>query len=118
MVFGAAVIAMFLFHEIFWWFLFSGVWYALSLGVMYGMMGGQKHFRLLLALVFLCGAAAGVFFVNRVFPLIEPPRGPLLPHRLLPIWIGLANFIYVVVALTLIFNPRVKKASATGFTLW
>ncbi len=118
MVIGAAVIAMFLFHEIFWWFLFSGIWYALSLGVMYGMMNGQKYFRLLLAITFLFGAATGVFFVNRVLPLVEPPHRPFLPHSLVPVWVGLANLLYAVMALALIFNPRVKKASATGFTLW
>ncbi len=118
MITGAAVMAMFLFHEIFRWFLYSALWYAGSLLLMYGLMCGRRHFRWLLALMFLGGAGAGVFFINRVFPGMEPPRGPLVPHAVIPIWVGLMNVAYVAGALTMLLNPSVRRASHVGFTLW
>jgi len=118
LIFGAVVVALFLFHEVFWWFLFAGCWYALSLGLMYGMMNGQKVFRVLLSLMFMAGTAAGVYFVNRVFPVLQPPRGPLIPHAAMPIWVGCANVTYVAAGLCLLFNRSVKRASSAGFTLW
>jgi hypothetical protein len=118
MIFGAVVIAMFLFHEIFWWFAGAIFWYSLSLAVMYGFMNEQKYCRWLLAFVFLGGAGAGVFFTNHVFPGIQPPRGPLIPHAVVPIWVGLANLTYLIGALFLLFNARIRRAGQVGFTLW
>lgn len=118
LIFGAAVVALFLFHEVFWWCLFAVGWYALSLCLMYGMMSGQRACRVLLALMFLAGTSAGVYFVNRIFPVLQPPRGPLIPHSAMPIWLGFANVVYVIAGLAVLFNPSVKRASNAGFTLW
>ncbi len=118
LVFGALVTAMFLFHELFWWFAGSMSWYALSLTVMYGFMSERRGFRFLLAGVFLAGAMAGLYFINRVFPGTEPPRGPLMPHAFIPIWVGLANLIYGLGTLLLLFNGKIRRAGSVGFTLW
>jgi len=118
MILGAVVIALFLFQEIFIWFAGTIVWYAASLAVMYGFMNERKYCRLLLALVFLGAAAAGVFFINRVFPGITPPRGPLIPQAAVPIWVGAANLTYVVGTLLLLVHPSIRKAGQVGFTLW
>ena len=118
MIFGAVVIAMFLFHEIFWWFAGATFWYTLSLTAMYGFMNEHKCCRWLLALVFLGGAGAGLVFINHVFPGIKPPRGQLIPHQFVPIWVGFANLTYLIGALFLLFNARIRRAGQVGFTLW
>ena len=118
MIFGAVVIAMFLFHEIFSWFAGAIFWYTLSLVVMYGFMNEHKCCRWLLALVFLGGAGAGLIFINHVFPGIKPPRGQLIPHQIVPLWVGFANLSYVIGALFLLFNSRLRRAGQVGFTLW
>lgn len=100
MILGAMVIAMFLFHEIFWWFAGSLVWYSVTLSVMYGFMNEQKYCRWLLAFAFLLGSAAGVYFVNHVFPGSAPPRGPLVPHAVIPLWVGMVNLAYAVGSLS------------------
>lgn len=118
MILGAVMITMFLFHEIFRWFAGAMVWYAISLVVMYGFMNGKRLFKWLLALIYLAGAGAGVFFINRVFPAIEAPRGALIPHEVIPIWVGLGSLTYAVCALFVLFSSRIGKAAKTGFTLW
>jgi hypothetical protein len=118
MILGALVTTMFLFHEIFAWFAGSMVWYAVSLVAMYGFMSEKRHCRLLLALLFLGGAIAGLFFINRVFPGVEAPRGPLVPHGFIPIWVGTANLCYVSGSLLLLFSGKIRRAGSVGFTLW
>jgi hypothetical protein len=94
------------------------VWYAISLIVMYGFLGGRRIYKWLLALVYLGGAGAGVFFINRVFPAIQAPRGALIPQAVIPIWVGLGSLAYAVSALFVLFSSRIGKAAKTGFTLW
>jgi len=118
MIFGALVITVFLFHEVFAWFAGALVWYALSLVVMYGFMSGRKSCRWLLALVFLTGAWAGLFFVNRTFPGIAPPRAALLPHACVPLCVGFANLYYLIAALFVLFDARIRRAGKESFTLW
>lgn len=118
MIAGALVIAMFLFHELFLWFAGSTVWYAASLVAMYGFMSERRGFRWLLALMFLAGACAGLLFINRVFPTIQPPRGPLIPHAMLPVWVGAANLAYCCGTLLLLFSRKIRRAASVGFTLW
>jgi|APTNR8051073442_1049403.scaffolds.fasta_scaffold03743_5 hypothetical protein len=118
MILGAVMITMFLFHEIFRWFAGAVVWYAVSLMVMYGFMGGRRIYKWLLALVYLGAAGAGVFFINRVFPGIQPPRGALIPQEVIPIWVGLGSLAYAVSALFVLFSSRMSKAAQVGFTLW
>lgn len=118
MIAGAMVIAMFLFHELFLWFAGSAVWYAVSLVAMYDFMSERRGFRWLLALMFLLGAIAGLIFINRVFPTIQPPGGPLIPHSMLPIWVGAANLAYFCGTLLLLFSRKIRRAASVGFTLW
>lgn len=118
MVLGAVMVALFLFQEQFGWFGWAAAWYALSLAVMYGFMMEHRICRILLALCFAAGAAAGVFFMNRVFPAQPPPRVPLVPQVLVPIVVGLASITYGVNALCLLFSARIRKAGRVGFSLW
>lgn len=117
MIFGAVVSTLFLFHEVFRWFAGSLAWYALSLVVMYGFMNGRKSCRWLLALVFLAGAGAGLYFINRVFPETAEPRAALVPQEAIPLWVGFANLGYMVGALFVLFDPRIQRAGETSFTL-
>jgi hypothetical protein len=118
MILGAVVITLFLFHEFFQWFAGSLVWYAVSLAVMYGFMDQRAFCRWLLALVFLAAIAAGLFFVNRIYPGSTPPRGALIPQTFIPVWVGFVNLAYGIGALFVLFNPRIRLAGQTGFTLW
>ncbi len=118
MIFGAVVITLFLFHEVFRWFAGSLVWYALTLLLMYGYMNGRQSCRLLLALVFLSGAGAGLYFLCRVLPVITEPRAALVPHAVIPLWVGLANLTYSVGAIFVLFSSRVRRAGEVGFVLW
>ncbi|OYW77718.1 MAG: hypothetical protein B7Z37_02685 [Verrucomicrobia bacterium 12-59-8] len=117
MIFGAVVITLFLFHEVFRWFAGSLAWYALSLVVMYGFMNGRKSCRWLLALVFLAGSGAGLYFLSRVLPNTTEPRAALVPHAVIPLWVGFANLSYAIGALFVLFDPRIQRAGETGFML-
>lgn len=118
MIFGAVVITLFLFHELFRWFAGSLVWYAASLGAMYGFMCQRSYCRWLLGLLFLVATAAGLFFINRVYPTSTPPRAALVPHAFIPLWVGFANLSYGIGALMMMFNARIRVAGRTGFMLW
>lgn len=118
LIFGAVIITLFLFHEVFRWFAGSLLWYAVSLVVMYGFMNGRQSCRWLLALVFLAGSVAGLYFLNRVLPATTEPRAALVPHAVIPLWVGFANLTYAVGALFVLFSPRIRRAGETGFMLW
>lgn len=118
MIFGAVVMTLFLFHEVFSWFAGSLVWYGLSLVVMYGFMNGQPGCRWLLALVFLSASAAGLYFLSRVLPDTTEPRAALVPHAVIPLWMGMANLTYIVGALFVLFSARIRRAGEVGFVLW
>jgi hypothetical protein len=118
LIFGAVIITLFLFHEVFRWFAGSLLWYAASLVVMYGFMNGRQSCRWLLALVFLAGSVAGLYFLSRVLPDTTEPRVALVPHAVIPLWVGLANLTYAVGALFVLFSTRIRRAGETGFMLW
>ena len=118
MIFGAVVITLFLFHEVFRWFAGAIVWYAASLAVMYGFMNERAYCRWLLALLFFIASGAGLYFINSVFPNTIEPRAALVPHALIPLWVGFANLAYVIGAFFLLFNTRIRRAGQVGFTLW
>lgn len=118
MILGAVVITLFLFHEVFTWFAGAMGWYALSLVAMYGFMSEKPACRMLLAVVFLAGAMAGLYFINRVFPGLQPLRGPLIPLSFIPIWVGAANLCYGAGTLLLLFSGKIRRAGSVGFTLW
>ncbi len=118
MIAGAVVIALFLFHELFRWFAGSIVWYALSLVVMYGYMNERNSCRWLLALVFLAGSGAGLYFISQVFPQTAEPTVALVPRSFMPLWVGLANLIYGMGTLVVLFDARIRRAGEVGFTLW
>jgi hypothetical protein len=118
MILGAVVITLFLFHACFAWFAGAILWYAISLMVLYGYMGERVYCRWMLALVFLAGTAAGLYFVNRVYPGSTPSRAAMLPHAFIPIWGGLVSLAYAIGALLLLFDARIRRAGQVTFTLW
>jgi len=118
MIFGAVVVLLFLFHEFFQWSAGAMAWYAVSLALVYGFISQRACCRWLLALVFFGGTLAGVYFINRVFPVSTPPRVPLVPHALIPLWLGLANLTYGIGGMLMLFNARIRRAGQTGFLLW
>jgi len=118
MIFGAVVILLFLFHELFRWFAGALVWYAVTLALVYGFMSQRAYCRWLLALVFFVGTLAAMYFVNRVFPVSTPPRVPLVPHAFIPLWMGLASLTYGIGGMLMLFNARIRRAGQTGFLLW
>ena len=118
MIAGAAVIALLLFHELFGWFGAALAWYLVTLGAMVGFMNEFRWCQWILAALFAAIAATGIYFTNSVFPSLTPPKAPLVPHSLLPIWVGMANLAYGVGCLLMLFSSKVRRAGLVGFTLW
>ena len=118
MIFGAVVVLLFLFHEFYKWSAGAMAWYAVSLALVYGFISQQAYCRWLLALLFFVGTLSGLYFINCVFPVSTPPRVPLVPHVLIPLWLGLSNLTYVIGGLMMLFNKRIRRAGQTGFLLW
>ena len=83
-----------------------------------GFISQQAYCRWLLALLFFVGTLSGLYFINCVFPVSTPPRVPLVPHVLIPLWLGLSNLTYVIGGLMMLFNKRIRRAGQTGFLLW
>lgn len=115
---GALIISLLLFHELFGWFGAALGWYLASLGAMAGFLNEHRWCRLALGGLFALITATGVHFTNHVFPTLEAPKAPLVPHSLLPVWVGVANLYYGSGCLLLLFSRRVRRAGLAGFTLW
>ena len=118
MIAGAVLIAMLLLHELFWWFGGAVIWYAISLYTTLGLMNEQRWCQWVLAALFALITLAGLFFTTYVFPSLQPIKAPLLPHALMPIWVGLVNLLYAVGGLIMLFSGKVRKSTLVGFTLW
>jgi hypothetical protein len=118
MIVGAALIAMLLLHELFWWFGGAVIWYSVSLYSMLGLMNEQRWCQWALAALFILITASGLYFTTYIFPTLVPIKAPLLPHSLIPIWVGLVNLLYAIGATIMLFSGKVRKASMVGFTLW
>lgn len=118
MITGAVVITLLLFHELFGWFGGALGWYLFTLGAMVGFMNESRWCQWLLAALFATIAGTGIYFTNNVFPGLEPPKAPLVPHTLLPIWVGMTNLTYGVGCLLMLFSSKIRRAGLVGFTLW
>lgn len=118
MIAGAAVIALLLFHELFGWFGSALGWYLVTLAAMVGFMNEFQWCRWVMAGLFAFISASGLYFTNSVFPGLVPPKAPLVPHTLLPVWVGMANLAYGTGCLLMLFSSKVRRAGVVGFTLW
>ncbi|MFM7605892.1 MAG: hypothetical protein ACKO8Z_11950, partial [Prosthecobacter sp.] len=115
---GFAVIALLLFHELFGWFGAALGWYLFTLMAMMGFMNGLRWSQWLMAAMFAVITAAGIYFISRIFPGLEPSPTPIVPHSLLPIWLGFSNLIYGTICLLMLVSSRVWRAGRVCFTLW
>ncbi len=115
---GALVVVMLLFHEIFAWAVAAATWYLLSALILVGLLSSLRFCRVGLALAFLVFSLGGVFFLGNVLPGLKPESPPLIPHALLPFWLGLANVIYAAGAACMAFHDKVRRACTINFSLW
>lgn len=115
---GLLVIVMMLFHEIFSWAMAAAIWYLLSSLILVGLLSAMRFCRIGLALAFLTFAVGGVYFLGNVLPQLNPESPPLIPHALLPFWLGLMNVTYAAGAACMAFHDKVRKASTISFSLW
>lgn len=118
MIMGAIIVAMLLFHELFWWLGGATVWYAASIYIMLGYMNELNWCRLALGGLFALLCVAGLYFINIIFPTLTPIRTPLIPHTFIPIWVGFSNLLYGFAALLMLISDKIRKAGSVGFTLW
>lgn len=118
MVAGVILIALLLFHELFWWFGGALLWYTASLYAMMGFMNEYRWCQWLLALLFAGLTATGLYFTTYVYPGLEPVKAPLVPHTFIPIWVGMGNLVYAVATVMMLFSSTIRKAGESGFTLW
>lgn len=115
---GALVILMMLFHEIFSWALLTAAWYLITSLILVGLLSTMRFCRVGLALAFLSFSLGGVYFLGNVLPDLHPETSPLIPHALLPFWLGLVNVTYAAGAACMAFNDKVRKACTISFSLW
>ncbi len=115
---GALAVVLLLFHEIFRWAAAAGLWYLLSVLLITGVLSGMSGCRSLLAIAFLAFAVGGILFLGHVLPELKPEQPPLIPHALLPVWLGFVNVSYAVGGILFLTNVRIRKACDIGFKLW
>jgi hypothetical protein len=115
---GAFPILLFLLHSFFTFSLAALVWYALTLGLIYGMTQGRDACRMGLSGVFAVLPFFGFIFLSQILPEWKPETPPLLPLIVLPFWLGLWNLMYAIAAVFTWNSSYLKKACSNGFKLY
>jgi hypothetical protein len=115
---GILVIVLMLLHELFAWAGVMTGWYLVTMLLVAGMVSAVAVCRLALGTVFLSFTVTGIYFLGQVVPHLNPDASPLLPHAVLPFWLGLANIIYAAGSVLMLTNDKVRKACSIGFSLW
>lgn len=118
LVLGALLIGLFAAHDLRAWTTGALLWYLLTLAPLRGMLKSADCCRHVLGALFLLFSACGVFFLTQVAPQLPAASSGLLPHNLLPFWLGSLNLVYASTAGCLFFHRNVRKAVAIGFSLW
>lgn len=118
LVLGALLIGLFAAHDLQAWAVGALLWYLLTLAPLRGMLKSADCCRHVLGALFLLFSACGVFFLTQVAPQLPAAGSGLLPHHLLPFWLGSLNLVYASTAGCLFFHHNVRKAVAIGFSLW
>ena len=115
---GALPILLFLLHSLFACALAAVVWYALTLGLVYGMTQARDKCRMGLSVVFAILPILGGIFLAHILPEWKPEMPPLLPLVALPFWLGLWNLTYAIGAAFPWNSTYLKKACSIGFKLY
>jgi hypothetical protein len=115
---GALPILLFLLHSLFASTIAVLVWYALTLGLVYGMAQGRDACRMGLSVVFAILPIFGVIFLGQILPEWKPETPPLLPLIVLPFWLGLWNLMYATATVFTWNSTYLKKACSVGFKVY
>lgn len=115
---GALPILLFLLHSFFFYALAGIIWYAITLGLVYGMTQGRDACRMGLSVVFSILPIFGVIFLSQILPEWKPETPPLLPLVVLPFWLGFWNLLYATATLFTWNSTYLKKACSIGFKVY
>ena len=115
---GVLAVLLLLLHEVFHWAAGAALWYLVSVLIVAGMFSGVSVCRCLLGLVFLIFGLAGIFFLSQVLPSMKLENPPMLPHELMPFWLGIMNVSYIAGGIFVFCSQRIRKATDIGFKLW
>ena len=115
---GLVVLLLLLLHEIFGWAVGFAGWYLVTVLLVAGMLSAARNCRVFLGATFLFFTFFGVYFLGQVLPHLKPETPPLMPHVILPFWLGLVNILYAAGGVCMLISQRVKKACTVYFSLW
>lgn len=115
---GALVVLLLLLHELMSWAALAAGWYVGSIVILSAILTGYSVCRGFLSLAFIAFGITGIFFLGQVLPSLKPDHPPLLPHGLLPFWLGILNIAYLLGGIFVWRSERIAKACSTRFKLW
>lgn len=115
---GVLVFLLMLLHEVFGWAVVVAGWYLVTMLLMAGMLTAVRVCRPMLGAAFLVFTVSGIYFLGQVLPYLNPEQAPIIPHALLPFWLGVVNIVYAAGGVCLLTSQKVKRACTVYFSLW
>jgi hypothetical protein len=115
---GIIVFFLMLLHEVFAWAVGVATWYLVTMLLMLGMLSAVRICRVIMGVAFLLFTISGIYFLGQVLPQMKPEQAPIIPHILLPFWLGVTNIVYAFGGVCMLTSPKVKKACTVYFSLW